>query len=125
MIVYGITKKGLADQLNVSEEEAQKYIDAYLKGYIGVNKMFKDTEKSLRKQRYVVTKSLGRKRRFPDFNKLERWKQESAIRSANNFKIQAEAANLFKKALVDLKDYLKEKDIYLVNLIHDKQNCRV
>lgn len=119
-IVYGTTSMGLSDTLEVSEEEAQSYINAYMETYPGVAKWIKETQKEIKQQSYVET-MLGRKRRFyREVNSGQRWMLESAYRMGCNYKIQGSASEMTKKASLDLRELLEKYDINIALWIHDE-----
>jgi len=59
----------------------------------------------------------GRKRRFPDFYKLNKWGKERCYRQAFNFKIQGYGGEVLKKAASEI---VKNPNLMLVNLVHDE-----
>lgn len=119
-IVYGTTSMGLSDTLEISEEEAQMYIDSYMETYPGVAKWIKSTQQQVNKIAYVET-MLGRKRRlYPEVNSGKRWLLESAHRMATNFCIQGSAAEMTKKAALDLRPLLKKYDCNILLYVHDE-----
>jgi len=65
---------------------------------------------------FVKTMS-GRKRRFPDFHKLNKWGKERCYRMAFNFKIQGYGGEVLKKAASEI---VKNPNLMLVNLVHDE-----
>ena len=67
-IVYGISDYGLAQSLNISNKEAQDYIDAYFERYPGVRNYVRESIKSAKLTGYVTT-LLNRRRYIPDINR--------------------------------------------------------
>ena len=119
-IVYGTTAMGLADTLEISEEEAQMYIHSYMQTYPGVASWIQDIKKQVRERMYVET-LLGRKRRFyPEVTSGQQWLLESAYRKGQNSPIQGSAADMVKKATIDLQPALKKYDCNILLWVHDE-----
>jgi DNA polymerase I len=119
-IVYGMSAKGLAATLNISEEEAQKIIDSYFEGYKGI-KRYMDEQKRLARTRGFVTDIFGRKRRLhAEYKSKDKFEHYRADRQAGNYPIQASAGSILKKAIVDLQPILPEMDVYILSQTHDE-----
>lgn len=87
-VIYGISKYGLADQLDISTDEAQELIDNFYDMYKGVNKWVKAVHKLIKKNKYTKT-LLGRKRRLYPYFTNGHWGEESrAARQGVNAIIQ-------------------------------------
>lgn len=107
-IVYGTTPIGLADNLEISEEEAMMYIQSYKQTYPGVARWMEETKKTVRNKMYVET-LLGRKRRlYPEVMSGQKWLLESAYRVGMNSPIQGcldiETPILTTEGYVPIKD---------------------
>jgi len=113
---YGQTAYGLAKALNCSEKEAQKFVDKFFNKYPGLKRAIEKTHEQVYKHGFVKN-MVGRKRRFPDFHKSNKWDKERCYRQAFNFKIQSYGADVIKVAagLIVLNLNLK-----LVNIVHDE-----
>lgn len=119
-IVYGMSAKGLASTLEITEREAQQIIDNYFAGYPGIS-AYMDEQKRLAKQRGYVTDMFGRKRRLRQFYRSkDKFDHFRADRMAGNFPIQASAASMLKKAIVDLGEVLPKYDSYILLQVHDE-----
>ena len=101
-IVYGISDFGLAKQLQVSRKEAAGYIESYLTRYAGVNKYMDDMIQLAREQGYVST-LMGRRRYLPDIRHSNFNLRSFAERTAINTPIQGTAADIMKKAMIDVQ----------------------
>lgn len=101
-IVYGISDFGLAKQLQVSRKEAAGYIESYLKRYAGVKKYMDDMIQLAREQGYVST-LMGRRRYLPDIRHSNFNLRSFAERTAINTPIQGTAADIMKKAMIDVQ----------------------
>jgi len=100
-IIYGSTAFGIANQLGIASADAQKTIDAYFARYRGVRRFLDETVLRAREQGYVRT-LLGRRRYLPDLGSRNRVLRNAAERMAVNTVIQGTAADLIKKAMVDV-----------------------
>ena len=70
-IVYGLSAYGLADRLQIPQEEAQEFIDAYLKRFPNVKQFIEETIERAREEGHVTT-LFGRKRRIPELRARQR-----------------------------------------------------
>ncbi len=126
-IIYGQSPFGLAKGLNISKDEASEFIDNYFARYSGVQSFIADTLRTCRAQGYVST-MLGRKRWIKgvrDFDSMEASKRKILIepeRMAVNTIIQGTAADIIKKAMIDVHRSLRESDLQAKMLlqIHDE-----
>jgi DNA polymerase-1 len=100
-IIYGVSAFGLANQLGIAAAEAQETIDAYFERYRGVREFLDRTVAEAREQGFTTT-LLGRRRYLPDLGSRNRTLRMAAERMATNSVIQGTAADLIKKAMVDL-----------------------
>lgn len=101
-IVYGISDFGLAKQLQVSRKEAAGYIESYLTRYAGVKKYMDDMIQLAREQGYVST-LMGRRRYLTDIRHSNFNLRSFAERTAINTPIQGTAADIMKKAMIDVQ----------------------
>lgn len=113
---YGKSAYGFSKDFNCSEKEAQVFIDKFFTQYPGLRRAIEKTREQVYKYGYVTNMS-GRKRRFPDFHKLNKWGKERCYRQAFNFKIQSFGGDILKKAASEI---VKNPNLMLVNLVHDE-----
>jgi DNA polymerase-1 len=120
-IIYGLSSFGLANQLGIASGEAQATIDAYFARFSGVRDFLDETVKTAREQGYVST-LLGRRRYLPDLDSRNRALRTAAERMATNSVIQGSAADLIKKAMVDLHATLIERGsaARMILQVHDE-----
>ena len=113
---------------DVSEEEAQKFIDNYFSEFPGVKKWLDKVVKFVRRHGYVEDMA-GRRRRFKYINKKlkkgdkEGWKKQQAEeREAKNFMVQGFAATVTKRAMVRCHERLKDKHpcVQMIASRHDE-----
>ena len=121
-IVYGQSKYGLAKNLGISTQEAQDFIDKYFLTYPKVKKYMEHEKEFVSKYGYVET-IFGRKRYLltelmsPNFQI-----REFAQRAAINQPLQGTAADLIKKAMIDVEKQLEAKNLKakMVMQVHDE-----
>lgn len=104
-IVYGISDFGLSRDIGVSRKEAEIYIASYFARYPGVKKFMEDSVADARKNGFVTT-LFGRRRYLPDINASNFSVRSFAERTAMNTPIQGTAADIIKKAMVDVYEKL-------------------
>ncbi len=120
-IIYGSTAYGLAQQLGIATGQAQETIDAYFARYEGVRRFLDETTKQAKKDGFVRT-WMGRRRSLPDLNSRNRVLRQAAERMATNTVIQGTAADLIKKAMVEIDRILEASDLEatLMLQVHDE-----
>ena len=105
-ILYGMTSHGLSKELNVSFEEAQAFIDAYFERYPGVQRYYERQLIQAKRDGFVQT-LLGRRRYIPELNSSDPMIRQFGERMALNAPIQGTAADLIKRAMIQLDDELE------------------
>jgi DNA polymerase-1 len=120
-IIYGISSYGLANNLGISRNEAQLYIDAYFQKYYRVKEFIEEQIVSARKNKYVHT-MLNRRRYLEGIDSHNRNIREFFERTAINTPIQGTAADLIKIAMIRINEAMREKnlDSGLILQIHDE-----
>ncbi len=120
-ITYGMSPFGLAKELDISPEEAALIIFNYFATYPGVREWIEKTLKDAREKGYVTT-IFGRRRYIPELNSSNRQVREMAERTAINAPIQGSAADLIKKAMVELHRTIRKEGLKAKMLlqIHDE-----
>jgi DNA polymerase-1 len=120
-IVYGQTAFGLAKELEVSNREAQKFIDSYFEHYRGVKEWIDETIAETRKTE--ISRTLhGRLRQIPDIRSKNPNLRGFAERTAVNSPIQGTAADLIKLAMIRIHHLLKHEKMHTRMLlqVHDE-----
>ncbi len=120
-IVYGISAWSLADDIHVSNQEAQQYIDAYLERYHGVKDYMERTRREAEEQGYVTT-LYGRRRWLPELKSSSFQVRAFGQRAAMNAPIQGTAADVIKLAMVRVYRRLKAEGMQtrLILQVHDE-----
>ncbi len=120
-IIYGSSAFGLANTLGIATAEAQGIVDAYFARYIGVRRFLDETTKNAKTDGFVST-LLGRRRYLPDLSSKNRMLKQAAERMAVNSVIQGTAADLIKKAMIDVDSALTESGLgaTMIMQVHDE-----
>jgi DNA polymerase I len=120
-IVYGLSAYGLADRLQIPQEEAQQFIDAYLERFPKVKEFIDRTIAHATTDGYVST-LFGRIRRVPELRSRQFQTRSLGERLAVNMVIQGTAADIIKVAMVRCRDQLRAAGLEtrLVLQIHDE-----
>lgn len=120
-IIYGMSSYGLAHNLGVGREEAEKYINNYFFRYQGVKKYIDREKEEARKKGYVVT-LLNRRRYLEGINSKDKNIREFNERIAINAPIQGSAADLIKLAMIKIGESFKKERFKsrLLLQIHDE-----
>jgi len=120
-IVYGLSGYGLADRLQIPQEEAQEFIERYLDGFPAVRRFIETTIERATEDGYVTT-LFGRRRQVPEL-RARRWElRKLGERLAVNTVIQGTAADIIKVAMVSCHAALAESGLQtrLILQIHDE-----
>ncbi|MFC3040085.1 DNA polymerase I [Virgibacillus xinjiangensis] len=120
-IVYGISDYGLSQSLGITRKEAKKFIDRYFESYPGVKSYMDEIIQEAKHQGYVTT-LMKRRRYLPDITSRNFNKRSFAERTAMNTPIQGSAADIIKKAMIDLYGRLEEENLNARMLlqVHDE-----
>ncbi|MFW6380041.1 MAG: DNA polymerase I [Halorhodospira sp.] len=100
-LIYGMSAWGLGRQLGIPREQAQDYIDRYFERYPDVRRFMERVREQARTQGYVET-IAGRRLYLPEINSRNRQRREYAERTAINAPMQGTAADLIKRAMIDV-----------------------
>jgi len=120
-LIYGMSAFGLARQLGTDRTTAQNYVDRYFERYPGVRRYMDETRASARERGYVET-VFGRRLYLPDIRSRNRQQQGYAERSAINAPMQGSAADIVKRAMIMVDDWLERErpGARLVMQVHDE-----
>jgi DNA polymerase-1 len=106
-IIYGMSAFGLAKQLGVGNRVAQDFIHRYFSRHSRVKAYLEETLEEARRQGWVTT-LLGRRRQIPQINSSNRILRQEAERAAINTPLQGTAADIIKKAMLEMEPALKK-----------------
>ena len=120
-LIYGMSAFGLTRQLGIPRHEAQAYLDTYFERYTGV-KQYMDSTKELAKKNLFVETILGRKLHVASINDSNGLRRQAAERAAINAPLQGSAADIIKKAMVDVDQWIGDDNtnIKLIMQVHDE-----
>ena len=120
-ILYGQGPHGLSQGAGISYSQAKDFIDRYFEVYPGIKKMMDKFIADARNKGYAET-LFGRRRPLPDLNADFIQVRHAAERMAINMPIQGTAADMIKKAMLNIDDYIQDKknDIRLLLQVHDE-----
>ena len=120
-LMYGMSAFGLAKQLGIARGEAQAYVDLYFDRYPGVKAYMDDIRQTASEQGYVET-VFGRRLYLPEINARNAQRRQYAERSAINAPMQGTAADIIKRAMVTVHDWLKAEQpgACMIMQVHDE-----
>jgi len=121
-LIYGMSAFGLAKQLDIPRNEAQTYIDTYFARYPGVLKYMEETRAIAAELGYVST-LFGRRLYLPEINDRNAMRRQAAERAAINAPMQGTAADIIKKAMIAIHQWINQDtqgEITLIMQVHDE-----
>ncbi|MDH3559435.1 MAG: DNA polymerase I [Gammaproteobacteria bacterium] len=121
-LIYGMSAFGLARQLGIARGAAQEYIDLYFERYPGVRDYMEATREQARDLGYIDT-VFGRRLYLPDINARNPQRRAAAERTAINAPMQGTAADIIKRAMIHLHDWIGSQhalDITMIMQVHDE-----
>jgi len=120
-LIYGMSAFGLAKQLGIERGRAQDYVNLYFQRYPGVREYMDSTRELAREQGYVET-LFGRRLYLPDINARNAARRQAAERTAINAPMQGTAADIIKKAMLSVSDWIKTRnnDVSMIMQVHDE-----
>lgn len=121
-LIYGMSAFGLSRQLGIGRKMAQEYIDLYFHRYPGVQDYMDDIRQRAHERGYVET-LFGRRLYLPEINARNKQMQQAAERTAINAPMQGTAADIIKKAMLSVEDWLQRDypdQARMVMQVHDE-----
>jgi DNA polymerase-1 len=120
-LIYGMSAFGLAKQLGLERGQAQAYVDRYFERYPGVRRYMDETRDVARRLGYVST-VFGRRLYLPEINARNAQLRQYAERSAINAPMQGTAADIIKRAMIEVAAWLAahEPHARLIMQVHDE-----
>lgn len=120
-ILYGISSFGLSEDLKIDVASAKEFLNNYLNTYQGI-KEYMEKEKEEAYQKGYVTTIMNRRRKIDELKSSNYMVRSSGERMALNTPIQGSAADILKKAMVELYRAMQEKKLKSKILIqvHDE-----
>lgn len=121
-LIYGMSAFGLAKQLNIGRNQAQQYIDSYFDRYPGVQTYMHSTRENAKENGFVET-VFGRRLHLPDIRSQNAARRKAAERAAINGPMQGTAADIIKKAMLQVDAWITaqaELDVKMIMQVHDE-----
>jgi DNA polymerase-1 len=120
-LIYGMSAFGLAKQLGIGRGEAQKYVDLYFERYPGVRRYMDETKQKARDAGFVET-LFGRRLYLPEIQSRNQALRQYAERSAINAPMQGTAADIIKRAMIQVDAWLRtsKAKARLIMQVHDE-----
>ena len=120
-LMYGMSAFGLARQLGIGRGEAQKYMDLYFERYPGVKRYMEETRRQARQNGFVET-VFGRRLYLPEIQSRNAALRQYAERSAINAPMQGTAADIIKRAMIEVDAWLQSSRAAarLIMQVHDE-----
>jgi DNA polymerase-1 len=120
-LIYGMSAFGLGKQLGIGRNQAQAYVDLYFERYPGVKNYMDVTRRLAHEQGYVET-VFGRRLYLPEIKSRNAQERQYAERTAINAPMQGTAADIIKRAMIDLDDWLQREhpDVLITMQVHDE-----
>jgi DNA polymerase-1 len=120
-LMYGMSAFGLARQLGIGRGEAQKYMDLYFERYPGVKRYMEETRRQARETGFVET-VFGRRLYLPEIQSRNQALRQYAERSAINAPMQGTAADIIKRAMIEVDAWLQKSRMpaRLIMQVHDE-----
>ena len=121
-LIYGMSAFGLAKQLGIPRGEAQHYMDTYFERYPGVMQYMEDTRSAASEQGFVET-IYGRRLHLPEIKSRNGMRRKAAERAAINAPMQGTAADIIKKAMLLVDEWIQAEGdgrVKLLMQVHDE-----
>ena len=120
-LMYGMSAFGLGKQLGIGRGQAQEYVDMYFDRYPGVKQFMDDIREQARQSGFVETE-FGRRLYLPEINDRNAQRRQYAERSAINAPMQGTAADIIKRAMITVQDWLLSKKVpaKMIMQVHDE-----
>ena len=121
-LIYGMSAFGLSKQLNISRHDAQKFMDLYFERYPSVLIYMQNTRQIASEKGYVST-VFGRRLYLPEINAVNGLRRKGAERAAINAPMQGTAADIIKKAMLAVDQWISTlpvDDVRMIMQVHDE-----
>ena len=120
-LMYGMSAFGLTRQLGITRAEAQAYLDTYFARYTGV-KDYMDNIKAKAKEDMFVETIMGRRLYLNEINAANGLRRQAAERAAINAPLQGSAADIIKKAMLDIDKLIFNEmpEVKMIMQVHDE-----
>ena len=118
-LMYGMSAFGLTRQLGIPRGEAQEYLDTYFARYTGVRDYMDNIKLKAKEDKFVET-IMGRRLYLNEINAANGLRRQAAERAAINAPLQGSAADIIKKAMLDIDELILNEmsEVKMLSLIH-------
>ena len=119
--MYGMSAFGLTRQLGIPRAEAQEYLDTYFARYTGVKDYMDNIKVKAKEDKFVET-IMGRRLYLNEINAANGLRRQAAERAAINAPLQGSAADIIKKAMLDIDELISSKmpEVKMIMQVHDE-----
>lgn len=120
-LIYGMSAHGLSKQLGIERHQAAAYMETYFERYPGVRRYMDNTREQAKRDGFVET-IFGRRLYLPEINASNGLRRQYAERTAINAPMQGSAADIIKRAMIDIHQWLEEAqhDARMIMQVHDE-----
>ena len=120
-LIYGMSAHGLSKQLGIERHQAADYMTTYFERYPGVKQYMDSTREQAKLDGYVET-LFGRRLFLPEINSSNGMRRQYAERTAINAPMQGTAADIIKRAMIDIHQWLQSEasPIRMIMQVHDE-----
>jgi len=120
-VIYGLSAHGLSQRSGMERRDAQAFIDAYFGRFERVAQWIEETKESTKARGYAET-LMGRRRYLPEINSRNFQRRNAAERMAVNMPVQGTAADVMKRAMIELDDALRARELKsrMLLQVHDE-----
>jgi DNA polymerase-1 len=120
-LIYGMSAHGLSKQLGIERHQAADYMTTYFERYPGVKRYMESTREQAKVDGYVET-LFGRRLFLPEINSSNGMRRQYAERTAINAPMQGTAADIIKRAMIDIHQWLidEKSSIRMIMQVHDE-----
>ncbi len=120
-VIYGLSAHGLSQRSGMERRDAQAFIDAYFGRFERVAAWIEETKESTRERGYAET-LLGRRRYLPQINGRNFQQRNAAERMAVNMPVQGTAADVMKRAMIEVDAALSDRELRsrMLLQVHDE-----
>ena len=120
-LMYGMSAFGLTRQLGIPRGEAQEYLDTYFARYTGVRDYMDNIKAQAKEDKFVET-IMGRRLYLNEINAANGLRRQAAERAAINAPLQGSAADIIKKAMLDIDELLLNEmpEVQMIMQVHDE-----
>ena len=120
-LMYGMSAFGLTRQLGIPRGEAQEYLDTYFARYTGVRDYMDNIKTQAKEDKYVET-IMGRRLYLNEINAANGLRRQAAERAAINAPLQGSAADIIKKAMLDIDELILNEmpEVRMIMQVHDE-----